>query len=594
MVGVSNEASVQRRLAAILAADVVGYSRMIGLDETGTLARLRQIRHEIVNPVLAEHGGRIFKLMGDGLLAEFPSAVQALRAAIAMQGRMRSRNERSSEGDRIEVRIGVHQGDVVVEGHDLLGDGVNVAARLEALAEPGGICISARVHEDAVGKVAVDAQDMGEQALKNIGRPIRVFRVALGDAPDQRDPEVAAVKPPLPLPDKPSIAVLPFENMSGDPDQQYFADGMVEEIITALSRIRWLFVVARNSSFTYKGQAVDVKRVGRELGVLYLLEGSVRKSGRRIRITVQLIETINGAHLWADHFDGPLEDVFELQDNVATRVAGVIEPELKAAEVRRSNQRPTNDLTAYDLYLRASADTASWQRERVLRAKALLEQALERDPRFGPALALAAVCLSNLYISAWADDLEAIRQEGIALARRALRVAEDDPNVLSSAAYVLGLFGEDIAAAIALIDRALQLNPSYAAGWYHCGILKLWAGQPDVAIKHFETFIRLSPRQTMARVFFAIGMAHFFARRLEEAKAMLLRSLQEIPTWAPTHRFLASCYAHMGRLDEAHGVVKRLREITPLVIPNADHWRKPEDREFYLSGLRLAVGEVTS
>ena len=592
----------ERRLTAILAADVAGYSRLMGADEEGTLARLKTHRRELVDPKIAEHRGRIVKTTGDGMLVDFASAIDAVRCAVEVQRGMVERNAEIADERRIEFRVAINVGDIIVDGGDIFGDGVNVAARLEALCEPGGLCISRAARDHIRDKLAFPFADLGEQKVKNIARPIRAFGLsaeAIAALPAESLPRsVISAEPtptepkPLALPDKPSMAVLPFQNMSGDPEQEYFADGMVEEIITALSRIRWLFVIARNSSFTYKGKSVDIKQVGRELGVRYVLEGSVRKAGNRIRIAAQLIDAVNGAHLWADHFDGSLENVFELQDNVASSVAGVIEPTLRAAEIDRSIQRPTNDLTAYDLYLRASADSSSWQRERVLRAKALLEQALERDPHFGPALGLAAMCRSNLYVSAWADDLEAIRQEGIELARRALRVAGDDPNVLASAAYALAMFGEDIAAAIALIDRALQLNPSSASGWYHSGILKLWAGQPDIAIKHFETFIRLSPRQSMARVFFAIGLAHFFARRLEEAKAMLLRSLQEIPTWAPTHRFLASCYAHMGRLDEAHDVVKRLRELTPLVIPSADHWRKPEDREFYLSGLRLAAGEA--
>ncbi len=378
--------------------------------------------------------------------------------------------------------------------------------------------------------------------------------------------------------------------MSGDPEQEYFADGMVEEIITALSRIRWLFVIARNSSFTYKGQAVDVKQVGRELGVRYVLEGSVRKAGNRVRITGQLIDAISGAHLWADRFDGSLEDVFELQDKVASSVAGVIEPALQAAELRRSAQRPTNDLTAYDLYLRALADALAWEKGRVVHALDLLGQAIGRDPGYGPALALAASCHQSLHVNGWTNDLEATRRNGLDLARQALQVAEEDPYVLANAAYVLGYFGEDIGAALALVDRSLELNPSFARGWIRSGWLRLWVGQADIAIEHFETFIRLSPRESRAGAYLGIGVGHFFARRLEKAKAMLLLSLQEISTWAPTHRFLASCCAHMGHLEEARGIVKRLRDITPVVVPTAEHWRNPEHREFYLEGLRLAAG----
>jgi adenylate cyclase len=394
----------------------------------------------------------------------------------------------------------------------------------------------------------------------------------------------------LALPDKPSIAVLPFQNMSGDPEQDYFADGVVEEIITALSRIRWLFVIARNSSFTYKGQAVDLKQVGLELGVRYVLEGSVRKARNQLRITGQLIDATNGAHLWAEHFDGSLKNVFELQDSVASSVAGVIEPTLRAAEMQQSAQRRTDNLTAYDLYLRARAVAHSRDKGAVLRALDLLGKALERDPHYAPALALAAGCHSELHVTGWSKNPERGRRQGVEYARRALRVGGDDPDVLGYVAYALGYFERDINPAIVLVDRALELNPSFANGWYWSGWLRLWSGQPDLAIEHFERSLRLDPRRK-APASFSIGVAHFFARRLDNAAAMLLLSLQETPNWAPTYRFLASCYAHMGRVRDAQDIVKKLREITPVVIPSAEHWRIPEDREFYLAGLRLAAGE---
>ena len=379
--------------------------------------------------------------------------------------------------------------------------------------------------------------------------------------------------------------------MSGDPEQEYFADGMVEEIITALSRIRWLFVIARNSSFTYKGQPVDVTRVGRELGVRYVLEGSVRKARGRVRITAQLINAANGAHLWADRFDGSLEDVFELQDRVAINVAGVIEPTLQTAEIRRSSERSTSDLTAYDLYLRALPAAMSGEKSGYIEALDLLGRAIERDPHYGPSLAAAAVCHTGLWVSGWTDDAEATRREGVERARQALRYAGDDAGTLGRAAYALGHFGEDIEAAIALIERSLQINPSFAYGWQRSGWLRLWAGQPELAIDHFETALRLNPRDPAPATLMGMGVGHFFARRLEEARAMLLRSLQVQPGWVPTSRFLASCYAHLGRLDEARAIIAQLRPLTSAVVPAADHWRNPEQREFYLSGLRLAAGE---
>jgi TolB-like protein/class 3 adenylate cyclase len=585
--------SQTRRLAAILAADVAGYSRLMGADEEGTHERLKALRHELVDPKIAEHHGRIVKTTGDGLLVEFPSVVDAVRCAVAVQQAMPERNTGVGADNRIELRIGINLGDVIVEPDDLYGDGVNIAARIEALADAGGVFVSNTVHDHVRDRLPFVFEDLGEQQVKNIARPVRVYRVReVGAA--ARSPS-APTLPVLPLPDKPSIAVLPFQNMSGDPEQEYFTDGMVEEIITALSRIRWLFVIARNSSFTYKGQAIDVKQVGRELGVRYVLEGSVRKAGGRVRITAQLIDAVSDAHLWADRFDGALEDIFELQDNVASNVAGVIEPALMGAEMSRSAQRPTNDLTAYDLYLRALAPIRSGEvgRESYGEALDLLNQAIQRDSRYAPALALAGSCRSSLDVAGWIEDAGANRDEALRLTRRALAAGRDDPNVLAYGAYVLAYFGEDIVAAIALIDRCLELNPSFAVGWWRSGWLRLWAGQPDLAIEHFETGLRLSPRVRIHDPLLGIGVGHFFARRYDEARTMLLRSMQENPNWVPSYRFLASCYAQMGRLGEAREIIERLQTLTDVVVPHATHWRNAEHREFYLEGLRLAVGEAT-
>jgi adenylate cyclase len=577
-----------RRLAAILAADVAGYSRLIGADESGTLQALKAIRAELIDPTIAAHNGRLVKTTGDGLLIEFSSVVDALRCATEVQAGMTDRNATVPTDKRIEFRIGINMGDIVVEDGDIFGDGVNVAARLEALAEPGGICVSARVQEDAAGKLDLAFEDLGEQALKNIARPVRAYRIATGAVS-----ATTAEPPTLALPDKPSIAVLPFANMSGDPEQEYFADGMVEEIITALSRIRWLFVIARNSSFTYKGQAVDVKQVGRELGVRYVLEGSVRKAAGRVRITAQLIEAETGAHLWADRFDGSLEDVFELQDKVVSSVAGVIEPTLRVAEVRRSRERKTKDPTAYDLYLRALPYAFPPDRDRIGQVFDLLGRAIERDPHYGPALALAARCHYEMDISGWTDKREDNRRQGIELARQALRVAADDPEVLGYAAFTLGYFGEDIDAAVALVDRALTLNPSFSTGWYWSGVLRNWLGRPDLALEHFANYLRLSPRDRLPFYLSAIGISLFFNRKFEDATAKLVESVERLPPHVPTYRFLAASYAHMGRLDEARAIIVRLRAITPVVVPNHMPHRNPEHRELLLSGLRLAMGEET-
>jgi len=575
---------VERKLAAIFAADIAGYSRLMAGDEIGTLARLKACR-TIIDGLIATHRGRIFNTAGDSVVADFASAVDAVQCAVAVQAAIITESAKQPADEPMQFRIGVHVGDVMVDGENLLGDGVNIAARLEALAEPGAICVSAAAHGQIGNKLPLAFDDLGDQQVKNIAQPIRVYRVQAATPVPQY---VAA----LPLPDKPSIAVLPFQNMSGDPEQEYFVDGMVEEIITALSRIRWLFVIARNSTFTYKGRAVDVKQVGRELGVRYVLEGSVRKGGNRVRITGQLIDAETGAHLWADRFDGLIEEVFELQDKVALSVAGVIEPALQAAEMRRSAARPTTDLGAYDLYLRALAVFFPITKERIFEALALSERAIAIDPHYGPASALAALCHLRLFIDGWAAEPETNRRKAIDLARQALQVGENDPGILANAANVLAFFGEDIGAMIGLVDRALALNPSYALGWLRSGNLRGWAGQHDLAIEHVETALRLNPRDRMGQPLHQMGQCYFFKHRFEEAASTLLLAIQDNPGSPVPYRNLAACYAHMGRIEEARAMVTRLRAITPQDVPSNPPWRNPEDRELYLSGLRLAMGEA--
>jgi TolB-like protein/class 3 adenylate cyclase len=465
--------AVERKLAAIFAADIAGYSRLMGLDEAGTLARLKA-RREIMDRLIAAHRGRVFNTAGDSVVADFVSAVDAVQCAVAVQEALAKENAGMAESEAMRFRIGIHVGDVIVEGTNLFGDAVNIAARLEAVAEAGGICVSATVRDQIGSKLPVGFIDLGEQQVKNIAQPIRAYRIRGKSTAT----EGAIVAPPLALPDKPSIAVLPFQNMSGDPEQEYFVDGMVEEITTALSRIRWLFVIARNSSFTYKGRPVDVKQVGRELGVRYVLEGAVRKAGTRVRITGQLIDAVTGTHLWADRFDGSLEDVFELQDKVAVSVAGVIEPALQAAEMRRSAARPTTDLGAYDLYLRALVAFLPITKERIMEALGLLEQAIAIDRRYAPALSWAALCNAYFVRDGWAEEPATSHCKGIDLARQALQLAPNDPRILADAALVLAYFGEDIGAMVGLVDRAIALNPSYARGWYVSGLLRIWAANP--------------------------------------------------------------------------------------------------------------------
>jgi len=410
-------------------------------------------------------------------------------------------------------------------------------------------------------------------------------------APVRRSSLAGPDQPASPLRDKPSIAVLPFQNLSGDPDQEYFVDGMVEEITTALCRIRWLFVIARNSSFTYKGRAVDVKQVGRELGVRYVLEGSVRRAGARVRIAAQLIDAITGAHLWADRFDGSLDDIFALQDRVASSVSGAIEPTLQAAETARRAGYPTTDLTAYDLYLRAYAMVWS-SAARIPEALHLMEQAIARDPQYGTALGFAALCCHRLVIDGRSNDPPADRLKGVDFARRALDTGGDDPEVLAYAALVLASFGEDIGAMTALVDRALALNPNYARGWGISALLRLWADQPDLAVQHVNTALRLSPLDKVNPAFLILGAAHFFSRRFDAALPQLLRAIQDDPGFPIVYRLLASCYAHLGRLDEARQIVRRLRTITPVVVSDGGIPRNPEHRELVLSGLRLAAADA--
>jgi TolB-like protein len=490
--------------------------------------------------------------------------------------------------DDTPVRLGSRALDILCV---LASSGGAVVTKDELMARVwAGVVVgenNIQVHISALRK-ALEEDGNGEGWIVTVaGRGYRLLRPREPLAADDPGPVRS-----LPIPDKPSLAVLPFLNLTGDPEQEYFADGMVEEITTALSRIRWLFVIARNSTFTYKGRAVDVKQIGRELGVRYVLEGSVRRGGNRVRITAQLIDAETGAHMWADRFDGSLEDVFDLQEKVAVSVAGVIEPALQTAEAARSAGCPTADLTAYDLYLRAHAMYWSSAR-RIPEALRLAERAIDRDHHYGLALAWAALCCNRLLIDGRSKDREADRLKGIDYARRALQAARDDPGVLAIAAMVLAQFGEDLGAMMALVDRALALNPSFAHGWFFSGQIRRWAGELDTAIAHGETALRLNPRGQTQWALYLIGSALVSSRRFEEAIPKLLASIQndEGAAVAP-YRWLVACYAHMGRLQEARATLARLRAISSVVIPDARNLRNAEHRELLLSGLRLATGET--
>jgi len=538
-----------RRLAAILMADIVGYSRLIGADEAGTITRLQALRADVIEPVVAAHGGRIVKTLGDGFFVEVPSAVDAVNLAAALQA--------GTASFSLQLRIGVNLGDVVLDNEDLLGDGVNVAARLQELAAPGEICVSGKIRDEAQGRTAFTFEDVGEKALKNIAQPVRTYRVHLasgesvGAAPDARSAQ-----------DLPSIMVLPFQNMSGDPDQEYFVDGVVEEITTALSRLKWLFVIARNSAFTYKGRAIDVRQVGRDIGVRYVLEGSVRKAVNRVRITAQLIEVASGAHLWADRFDGSLEDIFELHDRVATEVAGAVEPNLRDAEINRSLRKPTTSLDAYDLYMRAMAAFRDPSEANLHAAMDLTGRAIALDPRFARALAARAMCFMHLHPEEEIDP-HAVA-EALRLAHAALAAASDDGEATAIAAMVVALMGGDIDTALAGAERALMLSPNGFLALNHNGWVQCAAGRPKAAIEPLVRALHLSPRDPFRGYCeMALAVAYRDSGRPQEALTWGRRAMLSLPALQGGYRVVAAALVDLGRVDEARGVVAQLLQTDP-------------------------------
>jgi adenylate cyclase len=439
----------------------------MGFDEVGTLAALKAHRREVVDPAIAEHHGRIVKTTGDGMLVEFASVVDAVICAMTVQSKMAERNEVAVV--KINFRIGINVGDIIIDDNDIFGDGVNVAARVEGECEPGGVCLSDSAFDQIRGKTGFAFDDLGEKSLKNIDRLVRLYAVHRSGASAAQSLGEIGVSQPLPLPDKPSIAVLPFQNMSGDPEQEYFADGMVEEIITALSRFRWLFVIARNSSFTFKGKPVDIKEVGRRLGVRYVLEGSVRKAAGKVRITGQLIDAMTGAHLWADRFERDLTDVFALQDEVTVAVVSAIQPKMLQTELARAARRRPENLAAYDLYLRAMQQFFTYTREAVAEAIKLADRALELDPRFGAVAALGGLCHTNNVIWGYATDPQFDRNEAARLLRLALSVDDGDPDTLAMAAIISAYTADDCEGAIEMADRAVALNPNSFNAWHYRG-----------------------------------------------------------------------------------------------------------------------------
>ena len=551
------DARVPRRLAAILVADVVGYTRLTGADEEGTIARLRALRHELIDPIIAANRGRVVKRTGDGTIVEFASVVDALRSALEVLRGVAPRNAILPPETRIEFRVGINVGDVVVEDDDLLGDCVNITARLEGIAEPGGICLSEDAYRQVQGKVAAEFADLGEQMLKNVARPVRVYRVVARGAPSR---EIPAPGPAAS--DRPSIAVLPFANMSGDPEQDYFADGVVEDIITGLARIKWLSVIARNSSFTYKGKAIDIKQVGRELDVRYVLEGSVRKAALRVRITAQLIEAATGRHLWAERYDRALDDIFALQDEIAMTVLGAIEPSLHQAEMERVRRKRPDNLDAYDLVLRATPYVHRLMPKDADEAIPLLDRAIALEPNYAEAHALRSYCYETRYVRA--GFREADRVAAVGHARTAIAVGGDHPWALALSGLVLLLLEHDCATARDAFERAAAVGPSSAIGLTHCAFGHVLLGQAELGMAQARLALRLNPfdplnypaNQALAYGSFALG-------RYADAAQAARRAVEVNPGFSTLYTFLVASMMRDGQIAEAKSAAAKLLAVEP-------------------------------
>jgi adenylate cyclase len=544
---------IQRRLTTILAADVVGYSALMERAEEATYAEVGRLKREVIEPRLVQYHGRLIKTTGDGMLAEFASPIAAVRCAVEIQDHL------SSMPDALELRIGLNLGDVIVqEDGDVYGEGINMAARLEGIADPGGILISSKVHGEVEGKLDLSFEDRGERQLKNISKPVRVYAIR---ARTYSSAPVMNRGKPLPLPDKPSIAVLPFQNMSGDPEQEYFADGIVEDIITALSRFKSLFVIARNSSFTYKARLVDTKQVGRELGVRYVLEGSVRKVAGRVRITGQLIEASTGVHLWADKFDGELRDIFDLQDNVTSSVVATIAPAIERAETARSKRKPTDRLDSYDLFLRGMA--ASYRGRTASKALEFFHEAIELDEEFAAAYAMVAyVALVEQAVSG-SPLSEQRREQAVRFAERAARLGHDDAFVLASSAHVLAYLGRKYDRAALLVEQAVTLNTNFATAWHSRGWVAVVSDLPERAIESFQQMTRLSPLDPLiVGALYGSALAYFLASRYEEGLEAATRAVQMAANVLSLAAVVVNAVT-LGRRVEAADAAAHLLRVDP-------------------------------
>ena len=544
---------MERRLSAILAADIAGYSALMGADEARTVRDLKG-HQAVVLPMVGEFAGRIIDTAGDGILAEFASVINAVKCALAIQTTMAQRNAAIEPQRRMQFRVGINIGDVVYDDVRIYGDGINIAARLESIAEAGGICISSKVYDEISGRIDLHCEDLGEQQLKNIARPVRAYQVRL----DRTSP-IAVAAPALP--EKPSIAVLPFQNMSGDAEQEYFADGITEDLITDLSKVSGLFVIARNSSFVYKGRSAKVQDIGRDLGVRFVLEGSVRKAGNRVRITAQLIDAGNDGHLWAERFDRDLTDIFSTQDEVVEKIVGALAITLTPGEEQRLRRRGTDNVEAYETWLRARKLLGGGTRESVVQARAMYHRAITMDPAFPmPHAGLALAGIMD-YLNDWAADPAAALDDAERCARRALELGPQEPVSHLALGNVM-LWRRDHDGALSEFRRALALDRSYAQGYSATGMVLMYAGRPAEALEPIAMAMRLDPHYATIVLHF-LAQAHFALGSYETAARYLLDRIARNPSTDASRMLLASCYGHLGRADDARKTWAELLEVNP-------------------------------
>jgi TolB-like protein len=582
------EERVQRRLAAILAADVVGYSRLMGEDEIGTRARFNAHLNELIKPAIEKRQGRIVKTLGDGLLVEFASVVDSVQCAVELQKGIAERNAEEPDDRQIKFRIGVNLGDVIIEGDDIHGDGINIAARLEGLAQAGGVVVSGTVQEQVTGKVKFGFVDLGPQKVKNIKEPVRAFRVSVGN----EQHEVVAPRSVEPMRRFPSIAVLPFANMSGDPEQEYFADGIAEDLITALSRFQWFFVIARNSSFSYKGTSPDIRKVASELGVQYVLEGSVRRSGERVRVTGQLIEAETGSHVWAERYDGDLLDIFVLQDEITEAIAAAVAPQFISAEARRIERKRPESFDAWDNAIRGNWHLWHLNKKDLLEAVRLFRSAIKMNPKSSMAYSGLGASLSMLSIAGWVEDLKSAYAEALQSAQRAIEADRHDAWAHAVLGFVSTLLrrNED---AIRAGQRALELNPNLAFAEGVLSVTYGHIGDPENAVKHHERATRLSPRD-QAAAWWNLGRvwAAFTVADYSESLEWALKITEAMPGFPGGWRLAATNCAHLDRMQDARTAIERLLGLLPndnvgFIRANVPAGN-PEVFERYIDGLRKA------